>query len=97
MIDEYIIKRENLKYIFQICDISVITAQDKNVNDYLQQNNKNFFVILNKVDKLSQNQINANINRIVNFFNIDKTKILLVSAKKKIGIKNIIGIIKSKT
>jgi GTP-binding protein len=87
MVDDYILTRKNLSCIFQICDIGVITPQDKEVNDYIKD--KNHFLILNKIDRYSNNQINNTINKIIKFFEIKKEKIILVSAKKRIGIEKI--------
>jgi GTP-binding protein len=88
-IDSYISTRRNVFGIFQVCDIGVITNDDKNASSYIQDKFANHFVILNKIDKVSKNNINRRIDEVCEYLNVKKENIILVSAKKNIGIKQI--------
>jgi GTP-binding protein EngB required for normal cell division len=88
------LKRENIQIIFLIFDIGIITNQDLQVYKYLNSFNKKIFIILNKIDKYSKNLIDKQIKKFLLISEINEDKIILVSGKKKIGIKNIINKIK---
>ena len=49
---------KNIKHIFSLIDIRHLpTVDDRNMYDWLESNEKDFTVILNKADKLSQSKI----------------------------------------
>lgn len=86
IIDEYLTKSQNLKSVFQICDANVITEMDSKMSKYFENHFDNHFIVLNKIDKINISTINNKITEIANFLNINKDKIIMVSASKKINV-----------
>lgn len=93
VIDNYLSQRSNLYGVFQICDAAVITELDKKMSEYFEKKFVNHFIILNKIDKLSEQKVKSEIDVISKYLHVKKEKIILVSAKKNIGIKNILSTI----
>lgn len=86
MIEDYIVNAKNLFAVFQICDANVLTELDANMANYLKQNIKNFYVVMNKIDKNNINKYINNLDKIENFLRVNKKDIIMVSAKNKKNI-----------
>jgi GTP-binding protein len=88
-IDLYISSRKNIFGVFQVCDIGVVTNDDKQASQYIQKKFINHFVVLNKIDKIPKTLLKKRINEIAKFLSIDEKKIILTSTKKNLGINDI--------
>lgn len=95
MINEYLIKRENLIFVFQICDINVITDKDVEMADFLKNNFDNFAILLNKMDKYNKSHFDNNKHKIAKYLNVDVDKLIPISAKKKNNLNKILEKINS--
>ncbi len=85
LVEMYLQKAKNLKAIFQVCDINVITDLDRQMAAFFQKQQINHYIVLNKVDKQSGNYKNQ-IHKILNFFSVEESKIIIISAIKKTNI-----------
>ncbi|MDR0341303.1 MAG: ribosome biogenesis GTP-binding protein YihA/YsxC [Mycoplasmataceae bacterium] len=94
LIFKYLTTRKNIQIVFLICDFGVITPQDKETYDYLIQNGLNVIVLLNKIDRYSNNEINSQLPKIIRYLNIIKENTISISSKKNININKIIGYLK---
>ncbi|MDR2462043.1 MAG: ribosome biogenesis GTP-binding protein YihA/YsxC [Mycoplasmataceae bacterium] len=95
MIDDYLLKRKNIRCFFLVCDFNVVTDLDKEMVEWLAKNTKFFFIILNKIDKISNNTLKNHFEKIKNFLKVDENNIILISAKKMLNINSIKKIINS--
>lgn len=94
ILSKYLYKRENIVSIFQLCDVSVLTDQDKEISKTLNEKFSNHFIVLNKIDKVNKSFFNNNVHKYENFLELSREKIIPVSAKDKIGIDILNKIIK---
>jgi len=94
IINEILNNRTNIFGVFHVMDISVITSEDLKISKILSQKYNNYFVIFNKIDKVSKNELNKLWPKAVKKLNISNNSFLLVSAKDNIGIKDIYSTIK---
>ena len=82
MMEEYF-SRKNVKLAVIIVDSRLgLTKDDIDMKDFLEQNNIKYIIAANKIDKLSNNQLNNN-KRL--FFN-DYKYVYYISAEKKTNI-----------
>jgi GTP-binding protein len=81
--------------VFQIVDAGVVTPADVDMSEYLNQNFRNHYVILNKVDKLNERQFPNQLQKIATYLNVEKDKLITVSAKKSQNVKQILNIMGS--
>jgi GTP-binding protein len=85
----YIAERENLKLVVLILDIRrVPTEDDIFVMDMLNNFKKNILILLNKSDKLSNNQITKQLNIISETLKVRKEDFVIFSAVKKRGVED---------
>ncbi|GHU50812.1 putative GTP-binding protein EngB [Bacilli bacterium] len=100
LIYEFIENRVNLFGVFLICDASVITDADRDMVRYFKHKFKNFYVILNKIDKIKDNELKKQLPKICQFLNIEQNNVIPISAKKNTNLnivyKTILNIIKNK-
>lgn len=89
LINDYILHRKNLFGVFQICDANVITDADARMSKFFNERFINHFIVLNKTDKMPLSNYQNNMAKICKFLNVNFDKVILVSAKKKIGINEI--------
>jgi GTP-binding protein len=83
----YISKRENLHLIVLILDIRrVPTEDDIFVINMLNSFNRDVLILLNKSDKLSNNQITKQLNTISEALEVRKEDFVIFSAVKKRGV-----------
>ncbi|MDR1401201.1 MAG: ribosome biogenesis GTP-binding protein YihA/YsxC [Endomicrobium sp.] len=88
MIESYLIRRKSKKMVYIIIDALVgPTELDFNMIDWLNKLDISFKIIANKCDKvpygISEGAIQA---KTAGYFDTDKSKIFVVSAKKKNGL-----------
>lgn len=86
ILSQYLYKRKNIVAIFQLCDVEILTKQDKEISQTLNEKFSNHFIILNKVDKVNKSFFNNNIHKYESFLELPREKIIPVSAKNKIGL-----------
>tara|TARA_B110000438_G_C15735038_1_gene615953 strand:- start:354 stop:977 length:624 start_codon:yes stop_codon:yes gene_type:complete len=93
LIESYLINRENLKQIFVLVDCKVgIKDSDIDILDIISENNKQFCIILTKIDKCGENFINKqkeSLGSLLNNYKLHFKNILSCSSKKNIGIVDI--------
>ena len=93
LIESYLINRENLKLIFVLIDCKVgIKDSDIDILDIISENNKQFSVILTKVDKCPTNFIirqKESLITLLKNYKLHFKSILSSSASKNIGIVDI--------
>ena len=85
MMEEYF-SRKQIALCVMITDARLgLTNDDKDMMDFLIDNHINFIIVANKIDKLSNNELNNNKRK---YFNEYKN-IYYVSAEKRIGLESI--------
>tara|TARA_B110000263_G_C15109137_1_gene418934 strand:- start:91 stop:714 length:624 start_codon:yes stop_codon:yes gene_type:complete len=93
LIESYLINRENLKEIFVLIDCRVgIKDSDIDILDFICENNKQFSIILTKVDKCAVNFINKQKESLISLLKNYKTHFKTIfssSSNKNIGIVDI--------
>lgn len=94
MSNEYFTKRSNLRGVFIICDSRVITEDDQMIVKYFKSKYRSVNVIVNKMDKLSNNDVFKLKNSIYKHLNLDKDNIIFISAIKNLNISQIFTKIK---
>ncbi|MDR2666291.1 MAG: ribosome biogenesis GTP-binding protein YihA/YsxC [Endomicrobium sp.] len=87
MIESYLVQRKSKKIVYIIIDAFIgPTELDFNLASWLDKSGIQFKIIANKCDKVPQN-ISENVIqlKIAEYFDTDKSKIFVVSAKKGNG------------
>jgi len=87
MIETYLSQRETLQLVVLILDIPRDpTEEDRQLIDWLQVYSLSFLIVLTKIDKLSQNELNRRRRRIGEALNLSSTEsLILFSAKTGAG------------
>ncbi|GAB6072027.1 ribosome biogenesis GTP-binding protein YihA/YsxC [Venenivibrio stagnispumantis] len=95
MIEEYLLNRENLKYVIMLVDSRhPPTSLDKLMKDWLESFGLNYIVVATKADKLNQSEKAKTTKIIREELNLDKDKpVFLTSAKEGTGIKELLSYI----
>lgn len=99
LINEYLLKRENLFCVFMLIDSRLETQKnDLNLINWMGRNEIPFAITFTKVDKLSKKQLEKNIKKYKE--NLQKhwqelPRFFITSSKKKLGNEEILGFIKS--
>lgn len=92
LIENFFNQQENVKLVFVIVDIRRgLQDQDRIMFEYLDSLNKEFLVILNKSDKLANNELKERIRTVLSDINRNDVEILPYSAKTGVGKKEIIS------
>ncbi|MGL4647488.1 MAG: ribosome biogenesis GTP-binding protein YihA/YsxC [Mycoplasmoidaceae bacterium] len=86
MIETFLVKRNNLYAVFQICDAGVITERDQKMANFLKHKFSNFYIILNKVDQQNKSYLNNYLSSIAKYLKVDEKNFIAVSAKKNTNI-----------
>lgn len=86
MMDDYFSRKDRIKLVVMIVDSRIgLTQDDLDMKDYLDDLNIKYLIVANKIDKLSNNQLNNNKRMFFNDFN----NILYISAEKKTNINHL--------
>ena len=93
--DLYIKKRETLKLVIVFIDSRVITNDDIDMVSFLKENNINFIVLMNKVDKLKKNDILKRKNEALKTLSIEENKLVLYSSSNLYGKENVLQTIEN--
>lgn len=87
MMEDYFDNRKCLKLCVLILDIRRIPNEDDlDMLEYLRNKKQNILIVLNKIDKLSNNQLVKAKKDICNALNMTEDKFVLISAFKKTNI-----------
>tara|TARA_B100000029_G_scaffold473783_1_gene515479 strand:- start:525 stop:1142 length:618 start_codon:yes stop_codon:yes gene_type:complete len=93
LINEYVLKRENLKHIFLLVDGKVgLKKTDIETINFFIEKILSFSVVLTKIDKCSKNIIEKNTQLVLNIFksySYEDEILFSVSATKNYGITNL--------
>ena len=97
MINRYLVKRENLMCVFLLIDSRLeLQKVDKNLMEFLGENQVPFVIIFTKIDKLSKPKIESNIASIKKEMLRDwdaLPEMFASSSEKQIGKEEILGFI----
>lgn len=90
MIEEYLLEREDLQLAVLLLDSRHLPTEDDRIMlDFFDKKEIPIMIVLTKCDKLSNNELSLNKNRISNELNIEKELFYQFSAKTKLGAKEI--------
>ena len=86
MMNDYFSRKDRIKLVVMIVDSRIgLTQDDLDMKEYLDDLNIKYLIVANKIDKLSNNQLNNNKRTFFNDFN----NILYISAEKKTNINHL--------
>jgi len=87
MIEEYLANRDNLERVYMLVDFRIKpTNDDMLMYNFLKYHNLPVTIIMTKVDKVSRNDRDKNLNLIKNTLNVfEEDNMVLFSAKTKLG------------
>lgn len=92
MMDDYFSRKDKIKLVVVIVDSRIgLTQDDLDMKEYLDDLSIKYVIVANKIDKLSNNQLNNNKRKFFN--NIDN--VLYISAEKKVNINHLVDSINS--
>ncbi|WP_318031919.1 ribosome biogenesis GTP-binding protein YihA/YsxC [Ureaplasma miroungigenitalium] len=97
MIEQYLTQRTNLKAVFQICDLNVLTDLDAEMSKFFEKQPYRHFLVLNKADKANKSYFTNKQKQIVDMFQVPADRIILVSAKNKTNVDFFLRLMKSVT
>lgn len=90
VMNDYFVENEKLKLVFVLLDCRHMPSElDKQMLDYLAENEIPCVIILTKVDKISKSELNQNIAKISKDIRFNKDLIFSTSADKKQGVEQI--------
>ena len=79
MMDDYFNRENKIKLVVMIVDSRIgLTQDDLDMKEYLEDMNLNYIIVANKIDKLSNNQLFNNKNKLFK----DYKNVIYVSAEK---------------
>lgn len=79
MMDDYFNRENKIKLVVMIVDSRIgLTQDDLDMKEYLEDMNLNYIIVANKIDKLSNNQLFNNKNKLFK----DYENVIYVSAEK---------------
>ena len=87
MIEEYLANRDNLERVYMLVDFRIKpTNDDMLMYNFLKYHNLPVTIVMTKVDKVSRNDRDKNLNLIKNTLNVfEGDNMVLFSAKTKLG------------
>ena len=90
MMDDYFSRKDKIRLTVMIVDSRIgLTKDDSNMKEYLEEQEIPYVIVANKIDKLSNNQLNKNKRM---FFN-QMDNVIYLSAEKKTNIDQLIRVI----
>lgn len=91
MVERYLKEREALKIILFLFDIRRMpNDEDRQLMDWVAQNEKAMILVFTKIDKVSSNEKKANASKILQAFAAGNIHSVFYSATKNIGRKELI-------
>ena len=90
VMNDYFIENEKLKLVFVLLDSRIMpTELDKQMLDYLAENEIPAVIIMTKTDKVSRSDLFLNMSKISKEIRFNKDLIIATSALKKQGVERI--------
>lgn len=90
VMNDYFIDNEKLKLVFVLLDSRIMpTELDKQMLDYLAENEIPAIIIMTKTDKISRSDLFLNMSKISKEIRFNKDLIIATSALKKQGVERI--------
>ena len=94
VMNDYFVENPKLKVVMLLLDCRIMpTELDKQMLDYLAENEIPAIIILTKTDKISRSELNNTINKISKEIRFNKDLIIPTSADKKQGTEKISSIL----
>ena len=94
VMNDYFVENENLKLTLVLMDSRMMpTEQDKQMINYLAENEIPAVIILTKTDKISRSELNLTIQKISKDVRYNKELIIPTSSSKKVGTELVAKII----
>lgn len=98
MINKYLQERQELKLVLFLFDIRRLpTDEDKELLEWIVQNEKAVIMVLTKVDKVNQNEKRKNTKDILEAFDTENLHSLHYSVTKNVGRKELIKMLEDAT
>lgn len=96
IMNDYFVENPKLKAVMLLLDCRIMpTELDKQMLDYLAENEIPAIIILTKIDKISRSELNNTINKISRDIRFNKDLIIPTSATKKQGVEGVSKILDS--
>ena len=96
VMNDYFVENPKLKVVMLLLDSRIMpTELDKQMLDYLAENEVPAILVLTKTDKITRNELNNSINKISQELRYNKELIVPTSANKKQGVENLAKILKN--
>lgn len=96
VMNDYFVENPKLKVVMVLLDCRLMpTNLDKQMLDYLAENEIPAIIVLTKSDKITRSELNNIVNKISNDLRYNKDLIIPTSANKKQGTQNLIEILKN--
>ena len=90
VMNDYFVDNENLKLVFVLLDSRIEpTDLDKQMLDYLAENEIPAVIIMTKTDKISRSEVFQNMSKISKEIRFNKDLIIATSALKKQGVERV--------
>ena len=90
VMNDYFVDNDKLKLVFVLLDSRIMpTELDKQMLDYLAENEIPAVIILTKVDKISRSELGLNMSKISKEIRFNKDLIVATSTLKKQGVDRI--------
>ena len=90
VMNDYFIDNAKLKLVFVLLDSRLMpTDLDKQMLDYLAENEIPVIIILTKTDKITRSELGLNMAKISKDIRFNKDMIIATSASKKLGVDRI--------
>lgn len=90
VMNDYFVDNEKLKLVFVLLDSRIMATElDKQMLDYLAENEIPAVIIMTKTDKISRNELFLNMSKISKEIRFNKDLIVATSALKKQGVERI--------
>lgn len=96
VMNDYFVENPKLKVVMLLLDSRIPpTELDKQMLDYLAENEIPAILVLTKTDKITRSELNNSINKISQELRYNKDLIIPTSANKKQGVENISKILEN--
>lgn len=94
VMNDYFVENERLKLVLVLIDSRMMpTELDKQMLNYLAENEIPAAIVVTKADKLSRSELNNNINKIAKEVRFNKSLVFATSASKKQGTEQIAALL----
>lgn len=95
MIVEYLNYGHNLICVLQLCNLDVITTEDKEMSVFLNKMPYKHLVVLTKADRTNKSHFDNNKQKIASYLEVDVNDLIPVSVKNNTNITKLKSILKA--